>query len=73
MDNAQERNLDKVQQEYNLNCLRLGDVVYKVSALEAEIERLEREAGKLRGTLKSLNQEAAAKAAVATEAPSEQK
>lgn len=56
------KSVQEIQQEYNIACAQLGQEVYRVAALETEINMSEKNISSLKQKLKELN-EAAAKAA----------
>ncbi len=70
------KSMAEINQEYNLACAQLGQEVYRVAALESEINTSERNITSLKQKLKELNEKAAkaskaAQAALDESGPSE--
>ncbi len=50
---------ETLQRDYNIKCAELGQAVYKIAALEAEIEATEKQIEQTKRDLRYLNESAA--------------
>lgn len=52
------RNKEELQRDYNIKCAELGQAIYKLHAIEAEVEATDKQVTQLKRELRYLNAEA---------------